>query len=125
MSNFWERLDGLTEGEYSRKRLALDVGIAVNTISMWSVRKNYPTADVATRVARALCTTVEYLVEGESGADYIRSVVTREGSLFRPPDRIAPIVDALNGLSDSQLKTVETMVTALVGEAGNERAQGS
>lgn len=123
--DFWRRIDDATQTETTRKELAGAAGVTVSAISMWKTRKNYPTADVALRVAKALETTVEYLVEGEAGAEYVRSVVAREGKLYRPPQRIAAIVDALGRLDGGKLETVRTMVVALAGEAESEKAQGS
>jgi len=72
---FWQRVEKLTSGAYTRKMLAADSGIAVNTISMWKARNTYPAADIAVRVATSLGTTVEYLVTGlEPPADNVMMV---------------------------------------------------
>lgn len=64
--DFWERLDEaiLAHGS-TRKAIAAKVDFTVGNFASWKNRRNYPTADVAVAIARALNVTVEWLVEGE------------------------------------------------------------
>lgn len=95
-------------------------------MSTWKLRKNYPQADQALAIARALETTVEYLAEGEEGADYVRSLVAREGRLWKPPPHLEAVVRALEALDDDQLHTVHTVAMALSGEdPAVQKVQGS
>ncbi len=68
-NNFWSRIDDATKGVYSRKSLASDIGVSVSTISMWKNRQNYPSADIAVKIAKKLGVSVEFLVTGESISD--------------------------------------------------------
>jgi hypothetical protein len=70
-------------------------------------RHTTPSADKAYRCAKALSVTVEELVDGESGAEYVRQIV-------RPklPERIADIVDDLIMLDDNQLDMIRAAAHA-------------
>jgi transcriptional regulator with XRE-family HTH domain len=66
MEMFVDRLERLLkENHLSQSALADMVQIRRPTISDWKKNGSFPTADVAVRIAKALHTTVEYLVTGE------------------------------------------------------------
>jgi hypothetical protein len=112
--SFWENLkerisaEGTTQEWVSGK-----VGVHPVTFRRWVSKQIMPNADQAVIIARSLKTTVEYLVDGEAGSEYIRRIVANEGGAYRPPDRIAPIVEDLSVLSDSQVNDLRTSVRAL------------
>jgi hypothetical protein len=110
--DFWERLEAEVNSKTSRKIVEFDLGIAANSFSNWKSRKTYPAVDIIVRLARHLHTTAEYLVDGEDGARYVRDLVQQEGGVFRPPKRIADIVDGLKTLDDVELNLVRGMVLA-------------
>lgn len=110
--DFWERLEKEVNSKTTRKAIELDLGVAANSFSNWKSRKTYPAVDIMVRLARYLGTTAEYLVDGEEGQEYVRDLVRREGSAFRPPSRVADIVEALKLMDDSQLAMVRGMVEA-------------
>lgn len=63
---FVDRLERLLkENHLSQSALADMVQIRRPTISDWKKNGSFPTADVAVKIAKALHTTVEYLVTGE------------------------------------------------------------
>ena len=63
---FVDRLEKLIkENHLTQSSLADMVQIRRPTISDWKKNGSYPTADVAVKIAKALHTTVEYLVTGE------------------------------------------------------------
>ena len=66
-----ERLiEELSYQNISYKAFAAKIGISMNTLNMYLYRNSMPSADIAVKMARALHTTVEYLVTGERiGAD--------------------------------------------------------
>jgi len=76
-------------------------------------RNTVPSADKACRIARALETTVEELVNGDDGSEYVQQLLANKGLLWKPPSRIADIVDVLNAVDDVTLETVRTMVLPL------------
>jgi SOS-response transcriptional repressor LexA len=78
---FWERLEvELDRHGLTRKAIAADLDIPAGTIGSWKNRRNYPTADVIVKVAKALGTTVEYLITGEG----------QEETAAAPPQCIDP-----------------------------------
>lgn len=97
---FWQEVDRRLSREYSRKALAADVGIGLSTIATAKARGSYPTADVAVRIASRLGTSVEELVTGQAGR-------------WKPPSRIADIVEDLLLLDDQELGVVRPMVHGL------------
>ena len=110
---FWERLDSEVEKNSSRKEIAIKAGIAANTISMWGARRNFPTADVAVKIAESLGVSVEYLVSGKDASGL--------------PVRVLGIARNLATLSDEDLDDIEALVAAKVarrkaGEANVSRS---
>ena len=67
MNIFLERLkDELSYHGLTQKELAEKTGISVNTIRGWFSKDLVPDVFNAVKVAKALNTTVEYLVTGEN-----------------------------------------------------------
>ena len=85
----------------------------------WKRRNVLPRADEALKIAKAMCTTVEELVDGEAGAEYVRRLFANKGLLWEPPSRIADIVDVLNAVDDTTLDTVRTMLLPLKEKRGD------
>jgi hypothetical protein len=83
-----------------------------------------PKAENACALARALQTTVEELVNGQAGADYIHKLYKEKGALWEPPQRIADIVEVLQALDDATLETVKTMILPLQEKKDSERKAG-
>jgi SOS-response transcriptional repressor LexA len=79
----------------------------------WRRRGVLPRADEATKLAYALKTTVEELVDGEAGAEYVRQLIAKEGKIYEPPEKIREIVKILEGLDNGELKVVEKMISGL------------
>jgi hypothetical protein len=80
-------------------------------------RKTYPDASEVTKLAVLLETTVEELVDGETGAEYVRRIVRNAGGAWEPPDRIADIVYGLAQLDDNEVE----MIRAAVLSAANRK----
>jgi transcriptional regulator with XRE-family HTH domain len=60
-AEFWTRFQALSVKDLP---VTIKTGIKPSTLSVWRIRKTYPRADDAVRIAEALDTTVEYLVTG-------------------------------------------------------------
>jgi transcriptional regulator with XRE-family HTH domain len=60
-AEFWTRYQALSGKDLP---VTIKTGIKQSTLSVWRIRKTYPRADDAVRIAEALDTTVEYLVTG-------------------------------------------------------------
>jgi hypothetical protein len=87
-------------------------------------RNTMPSADKAYRIAIALETTVEELVDGENGSMYIHKLISEQGALWEPPPRLTDIVNVLQVLDDATLETVKTMILSLQEKKGSERMAG-
>jgi hypothetical protein len=85
----------------------------------WRRRNVLPRADEAVKIAKAMGTTVEELVDGDAGSDYVQQLIIDKGLLWKPPSRIADIVDVLNVVDDNTLDTVRTMVLPLKEKKGD------
>ena|GEM_PF-1255614 len=121
-SVFWTNLDNLiTKLGIERKKIIASCKLSDNSISQGITRKSSPSVDTAYCCAKALNTSVEYLVDGDKGAEYIRSLAINEGNIYHPPEKIADIVNGLNKLSDEELKMVRAMVNGAVAEKEGKR----
>lgn len=116
---------GYTAKELAQKIEALTGGTdkkLYRIVENWTgKRSSTPRADMAVSIAKALGTTVEYLVDGESGSDYVHDLIAQEGRLWKPPERIKRIVFALEALDDKELETIQKMVEGLSGEGRSEQ----
>lgn len=99
---FFERVKALArQNNTTIEVVAAAAGLTRNSYNSYRAKGNLPRADEAVMIAKALGVTVEYLVTGESTASW------------RPPSRIASIVDDLLVLDDLGLR----LASALVREA--------
>ena len=66
MLQFWTNVkDELEYNAMTQKQLADLVEISYNTIQSWITKDRLPNAEQAVRIAKALSTSVEFLVTGE------------------------------------------------------------
>jgi hypothetical protein len=112
--DFWERVEAEVAKQATTFRWIAESILHKNesTVSTWRLKNTQPRAAESVKIAKALRTTVEYLVDGEDGSRYVKDLVQQEGGVFRPPDRIADIVDGLKTLDDVELNLVRGMVLA-------------
>ncbi|GHV92445.1 hypothetical protein AGMMS50268_29480 [Spirochaetia bacterium] len=61
--DFWKRYDMITGGKDNP--IIVKTGLKQPTLSTWKAREIYPRADMATKIANSLNTSVEYLVTGK------------------------------------------------------------
>ena len=86
----------------------------------WKRRNVLPRADEAIKIAKAMGTTVEELVDGEGGAEYVRQWVKNEGKIHEPPERIADIVTSIMGLTDRELNIVRGTIRGICSDVAQE-----
>lgn len=79
--DFWERVEEEVERQSTTFRWIAEKVVHKNetTVSSWRANNTQPRAAEAVKIAMALHTTVEYLVDGEEGQEYVRDLVRREG----------------------------------------------
>ena len=113
-SAFWERADAKTEKDFA---LATGANMRPSTLSSYKAGNRFPRADESVRLARALKTTVEYLVSGDEGAAYVRELVAGEGFGWKPPAKLKELVDDLESLDENRFVSVKSMVHDLADAA--------
>jgi predicted RNA binding protein YcfA (HicA-like mRNA interferase family) len=77
-------------------------------------RPYHPELLAAVALAKALSTTVEELVDGDSGVEYIREWARRDGKVWQAPPHIADIVGGLSLLDTRELDIIRGAVGAAV-----------
>jgi hypothetical protein len=83
-------------------------------ISNGQIRHTMPSVDKAYRCACALGVTIEELIDGEAGAEYVRKIVMNDPKAVQVPARIKSIVDGLLVLDEKELIGIRGNVDALV-----------
>ena len=64
--SFWERLDSiLSEKNLTAAELGRRIDVSPTVINSWKIRGSIPRADIVCKTAKALDTSVEYLMSGE------------------------------------------------------------
>jgi hypothetical protein len=122
-SDFWVNLDtARATAGIERKAIEKECGLSNNAFTHGLERKSSPSVDRAYCMARSVGLTVEELVAGEAGADYVRAWARQDGRVWQPPAEIADLVDGLKLLSSDELVPIRGAVKALVeGKKRGER----
>jgi hypothetical protein len=89
-------------GEDWATKIIADLRLKKATVYAWDANQSPPKALDLLKIAKYLNTTMEELVGGESGEQYLRGYVQEKGWQLSPPERIANIVEALQKLSDDE-----------------------
>jgi hypothetical protein len=113
--DFWTRLKKQVKiRNQTQESVSADIRVPFGTFRKWMDRKTYPDANEVVRLAVLLKTTVEGLVDGEAGEQYLREYIREKGWQFSPPERVAGIVDAAGMLSDEQLDYVMGLIRTML-----------
>jgi len=115
MGSFAENLrEIMTRKDMTAKDLGKITKISYRTIEGWlDSRRSTPRVTDAYNTARALGTTVEFLVTGERSAGW------------NPPERIAHVVADLELLDDPGLEAVTVLARGLASRIEHERRPAS
>jgi transcriptional regulator with XRE-family HTH domain len=112
-SKFWDNVrDRLNAFGKTQKWLANESKVGKTVINSGISRLSSPSVDNAYFISRVLNVSIEELVDGEAGEQYLREYIQEKGWQFSPPDRIADIVAALQKLSDDELVPIRGAITA-------------
>jgi phosphoglycolate phosphatase-like HAD superfamily hydrolase len=126
-SKFWDNVREKLEGKKERQKwLAQESGVGRTAINNGIAKlnkpepegreiKNSPSVDNSYAIARTLAVTIEELVDGEAGAEYVREWARQDGKVYQPPERIADIVDLLDELSDRDLEVIKMSAKTMLG----------
>lgn len=90
------------------KELAIKAKISVNTLNMYlGYKESLPNADIAVKLAKALDTTVEYLVTGENPVFVLENPKVNDGQETR-------ILNKLEILDNIDKTIVENLIDSLI-----------
>jgi len=93
------------------KEIASKSGVNKRTIDKWVGPGDIvPKVNDLYSVCKVLSTTMEWLVDGESGAEYLREIVRNDPMAIQVPLRILPIVEGLLLLDNRELKAIRAFV---------------
>ena len=114
MTEFWPNMEkARIEAKKERKEITLACGLTQNAFSRGIERKSDPGVSTAYKLAKTVDKTIEELLDGEAGAEFVRSIVRNDPKAIQVPDRILPIVDALIILDDDELLGIRANAEAL------------
>jgi hypothetical protein len=113
--NFWDRIKRLLSTlDEPDIWLIKNASLGKTAITNGQTKKTSPSVDIAYRCAKVLKTTIEELVDGEAGEQYLREYIGSRGWAFSPPPRIADIVEAVDRLSNDELVPVRGVIKAML-----------
>jgi len=96
------------------KEIAYKSGVNKRTIDKWvGVSATEPKANDLYKVCKVLAITMEWAVDEEAGAEYVRLIVRNDPLAIQVPDGIKGIVDNLLLLNDNELKGIRANAEAL------------
>jgi hypothetical protein len=97
------------------KEVAAKSNVKKRTIDKWvGSEQTEPKVIDFYKVCVVLQTTMEEIVDGEAGADYVRKVVRNDPKIIQVPDRLSSIVENLLFLDENELIGICANVEALV-----------
>jgi len=113
----------LRSSGYVVKELAAISGISARTVENWLSKKpSMPRADDAVKIACTLNTSVEFLISGDQGTEYLKNLSELQSSTYSGPQHVNDIVQALLTLDEHELECLRRMLFGgLLGEAGEKR----
>jgi hypothetical protein len=113
--NFWDKIKRrLNTMDKPDIWLIKNANLGKTAIINGQTKKTSPSVDIAYRCAKVLKTTVEELVDGEAGEQYLRGYIQEKGWEFSPPEHISDIVQGLSLLDDNELDMIRGAVAAVV-----------
>jgi transcriptional regulator with XRE-family HTH domain len=94
------------------KEIAAKSGVKKRTIDKW-VGGTEPKVNDFYKVCKILSVTMEQIVDGKAGEDYVRKIVRNNPNDIQVPDRIYSLVKDILLLDDKELKGIRANVEAL------------
>jgi transcriptional regulator with XRE-family HTH domain len=105
------------------KEIADKSGVKKRTIDKWVGRgATEPKVNDLYKVCKILSVTMERLIDGEAGTEFVKTVIRNDPSAVQVPDRIRSIVDNLLLLDDSELIGIRASASALVENKTEKKA---
>lgn len=105
--SFWERLESaLSDNDCTMADLGRKIQLSPTVINSWKTRGSIPRADIACKTARALNTTVEYLIDG--------SINTTDLSTSHQKTFLVPVLNQELSAGHGELLPEEDVVEELL-----------
>ena len=106
--------DAIHKSKKIVKEIAEQSGVNKRTIDKWvGVSATEPKVNDFYKVCRVLETTMEWLVDGENGSEYLREIIRNDPENIQVPDKYLPIVRNLLYLSGTELDSIRACVEVL------------
>jgi transcriptional regulator with XRE-family HTH domain len=106
--------NAIIKSELFVKEIAAKSGVKKRTIDKWlSAEETEPKVNDLYKVCVVLKTTMEEIVDGESGTEYVCKIIKNDPKAIQVPDRLQSIVDALILLDDNELIGIQANAKAL------------
>lgn len=113
-SLFWNNLENARiKAQKERKSIEKECNLPNNAFTQGIKRGSSPSVDLAYQLAKAVGYTIEELVAGEAGAEYVQRTMRNDPRTIQVPDRIYPIVEGLLVLNDRDLSGLLAHVQTL------------
>ena len=123
-SLFWKNLDEAREkAGIERKTVEKECNLSNNAFTQGIKRGSSPSVDLSYLLAKAVGMSIEELIDGEAGAEYVRKVVRNDPRAIQVPDHLLTLVQDLTLLDADQLIGIQANVAALA--AGKKENAGT
>jgi transcriptional regulator with XRE-family HTH domain len=120
-STFWDNVLGILDKQgKSQKWLADKSKVGRTLINSGIARGSSPSANNSFAIAKALGITIEELIAGEEGREYIKDCAQRIGAKWKLPENIADIVEMPGELEDSDIENVASFVKGVIATKGKK-----
>jgi len=96
------------------KEIAAESKVNKRTIDKWiGAEQTEPKVIDFYRVCKALSVTMEHMVDGETGAAYVRKIMKFDPLAIHVPDKIRSIVQDLMFLDEKELRGIRAIIEIL------------
>jgi hypothetical protein len=124
-TEFWANMEkARIKAKKERKEITMECGLTSNAFSRGLERKSDPGVSTAYKCARSVRRTVEELIDGEAGLEYVRDWARRDGKAWQAPLEIADIVEGLKLLDAGELQIIRGAVGAAVNAKKEKKPAG-
>jgi plasmid maintenance system antidote protein VapI len=111
--NFWERVDDLLDrNDINKKTLAYEAGFDASNITKGIKNNNIPSAETAVKIAKVLCVSVEYLVNGTEPTKSPSQKQTEQNQL-RLYRKYHNLIEKMESFSEDKQTVVNNLITDL------------
>lgn len=119
--DLWDRIrEKISSKNTKQSAIAELLGIHEVTFRKWMSKKINPDAFQIYSIAKFFGVTVEELVDGDAGRDYILTWANKHGSKWKPPDKLRGLCELADNLSEEELSMLMIATKALADAKKNK-----